>query len=49
MLAPGWEALDGGADGTYYFCEATGETTWDMPLAPAAAGGGDAGVHSHAP
>ena len=35
MLAPGWEALES-ADGTYYFNEATGETSWDFPAAPAA-------------
>ena len=35
MLAPGWEALES-ADGTYYFNEATGETSWDFPSAVAA-------------
>ena len=35
MLAPGWEELKSGDD-TYYYNEATGETSWDFPAAPAA-------------
>eukprot|EP00964_Phaeocystis_antarctica_P078030 scaffold48513_cov63-Phaeocystis_antarctica.AAC.7 len=35
MLAPGWEALES-SDGTYYYNEATNETSWDFPAAVAA-------------
>ena len=37
VLPAGWEALRDSRGNAYYFCAATGESTWDMPTAP----GGD--------
>ena len=36
ILKPGWEAMKDPSSGkTYYHHAASGETAWDMPLAPA--------------
>ena len=50
-LPPGWEAVTDGTGAIYYFCSATGESTWEWPEStrPAPANGTAASASASAP